>query len=637
MKLKPISVILALTPLALAACGGGGGGAASTISSGGSAVAATQAAVTSGTVTALGSVFVNNNEYDTTTAKVVDDDTGVLSNTTLAPILTPGVGSQANVAIGATGSNGLKAANEIRLVNLARGYADNIDTGLNTITVMGQTAQITPSMTFTDLRVNPTTHVTGLADIVSNTSTTSTPSAGAMFVMVSGYYFGGANNTNNTQTQFIATKVTVLDSSTLSLFNTSYPTDKGGSAMLYEFKGSSVATSAGSSSALSLGSENITIIPTTQCSINGAAATNAQCASIPAGAIVSFMGNTIPINTYSSGSFSSGNFIANQINAYTNGLGTIATTGQTVEVEGEVSYVSGSTFYLNGVTINGSALTSIPVAGTHVEITGTLNSDGSITAVNTQSEAASQIAPNLPRSIFASMVNPATSISAATPLANGSCGTSPTYMLSILGQTVEMDCHTEFADKTVSDDTAYNATTKLNINSLSSYLTNLGSSVYVMASGFKDPSGTIHAKNFSVMAYGATNPLGINTSQSIFSGLASSASVSGSVSTLSLNGVNVLFGNGTSFTLNDLNTGTTGGTALISNPTSLSVGVGDFVVAKGVASTVSGAVTLDTTQSGTLTDTTAALITANANLELNGTGGSDSAPGAYQGFAGFDH
>ncbi len=70
-------IIVFLSLIGLVSCGGGGGGGTS--SSATPTSLQSTATVSNGTVTALGSVFVNGHEFDTSSANIVDADTGIVN------------------------------------------------------------------------------------------------------------------------------------------------------------------------------------------------------------------------------------------------------------------------------------------------------------------------------------------------------------------------------------------------------------------------------------------------------------------------------------------------------------------------------------------------------------------------------
>jgi len=136
--------------LALAACSGSSSNTASNTPSGSSVpnTPSSAAAISSGAISAFGSVFVNGHEFSTAGAKVIDDDTGSTSTSTGG--LEVGVVVDVKGTSDSSGSN--PAAGELHVHPLARGYVDVSDTTTGTLTVMGQTVQITSATLFSDHR-----------------------------------------------------------------------------------------------------------------------------------------------------------------------------------------------------------------------------------------------------------------------------------------------------------------------------------------------------------------------------------------------------------------------------------------------------------------------------------------------------
>ena len=146
MKLHQLALTTsALLVLALAACGGGGSSSSSTAAAGAASTAsAGSGAASSGAITAFGSVFVNGHEFATTHAVVVDDDTGVSVSSTAALE----VGEVVDVMPATNSTTAAPVASALHVHPLARGYVDASSATASTITVMGQTVQLTSSTTF---------------------------------------------------------------------------------------------------------------------------------------------------------------------------------------------------------------------------------------------------------------------------------------------------------------------------------------------------------------------------------------------------------------------------------------------------------------------------------------------------------
>ena len=170
--------------LLLAACGGGGG-SAQTDSQTQNISGVNPGSGSSGTVTAFGSIFVNGHEFATGSATVVDDDAGTTSSDTS----TLEVGMSVDVIPAANSTPQSPQAGEIRLRPLVRGAVDGSDSNAGTLTVMGQTVQLSATTNFSDHRAcltagTPCSPVTGQADL----AVTSGGVAGS-YVSVHGFLF----------------------------------------------------------------------------------------------------------------------------------------------------------------------------------------------------------------------------------------------------------------------------------------------------------------------------------------------------------------------------------------------------------------------------------------------------------------
>jgi hypothetical protein len=114
----------------LVACGGGGGMDSSSPGSGGEGAQS----VASGTVTGLGSIYVNGIEYDDSAARVTDD----LGHVQPASALKMGMQVQLS-GIDPTTSGGMGHAGVIVFTSHLEGPVDSTDAAAGTITVLGQT------------------------------------------------------------------------------------------------------------------------------------------------------------------------------------------------------------------------------------------------------------------------------------------------------------------------------------------------------------------------------------------------------------------------------------------------------------------------------------------------------------------
>jgi hypothetical protein len=428
--------------LALASCGGGGGGG------GGSASSATPtAAVSSGAITAIGSVFVNGHEFNTSGASVVDDDTGATMKTTDLEV---GMVVAVNSAAGST--TAAPQAADIHVSPLARGFVDASDGTAGTITVMGQTVQLTASTAFSDHRAcvtattSPCPAVAGQGDL----ATSGAPSGS--FVAVHGYLFS-----TGASAQIVATLVSVQDYT----------------AGTSRFKLEGQVTGV-SGSVLTIGAESVDLSKAA-CVAKGA---TVLCGGAYAkGDIVAASGVTAP----AAGTFTAAVARLSRLLPQT--------AGTTVEVEGKVSSVSGTTFVIRGITIDGSGLTvPLPAFGDRVELLGTIAADGtSVRATSIEHDVPAATARYI-------LAGPLSTVAAGT--------TSGTFNVTVLGQTILVDASTHIADRTVFPPPTFN------ITNFQAYLNGL-KSPYVVLRTYADGSGALHATDFDVVTAPANGFVGI--------------------------------------------------------------------------------------------------------------------------------
>ncbi|MDE2422810.1 MAG: hypothetical protein KGN31_01210 [Betaproteobacteria bacterium] len=584
---KWVVVGIFLSIFGLASCGGGGGGGTT---SSGTPTAQSTAAVSSGTVTALGSVFVNGHEFDTNSANIVDADTGILNNSSNSALVSTGLLSPEvgmTVAVNsATGSTTLvPVASEVRITPLVRGYVDASDLTAGTITVMGQTIQVTSSTAFTDKRAcatsnscNTTNPLNYLVTGQSNLIATSGGTPGT-FVIIYGYTYAASGSS---QAQIVATMVSAWDE-TNTVFTQTFVTDNHSSAELYPFKVSGIINTTNST----IGSETLNLTAT-NCIVNGV---TAACSSIANGSMVSARGLTAPVNN----TFSPNIVIAQSGVSSINPGGSTLQVGQTVEVEGTVSSVSTPNFVVRGITIDGSLLnTALPIVGSKVELTGTVSANGTIQATSIQTD----VPASLPRTIYSAPISGSSIVAGAQAASN--CSSSlPAYTLTILGQTAVVDCNSEIADRTA---TVFQA---FNINNFKTYISGLSnSSVYAVVSTYIDASSVRRVNSINI----------INAPTSGFvsvSGTATSATVSGTITPFTVQGVTVNYASNT-----------------------LVVNVGDYVTAIGTIDTANPAEIDTNVTNGVLNVIPQSQLISNALTHL-GENGNEG--GINQGFRGFDH
>jgi len=435
--------------ITLAACGGGG--SSSTSSSSGTA---TPSAVSSGTVTAFGSIFVNGHEFSTASARIIDDDTG---NTVAASALE--VGMSVDVTPAATSTSANPVAAEVHLHPLARGVVDGSDTTAGTLVVMGQTVQVTSATNFSDHRAcltaaTPCAPITGQAGLGATTGSGSSAVAGS-YVGVHGYLYASPAGATN----IVATLVSVADQPATS------------NAVAYKAEG--VVTAVGTS-AVTIGGLAIDLSSAT-CYADGATGTTTPCASaFSVGQTVSAVGGTAPALPATS-------FTAARARLHSKLF--VSTDGAAIELEGRVSAVTASpaAFVLRGITVDATALASgtLPAVGDVVEVTGTVATGGA--------------------SVTASSVKLLHAAKAATYGLEGDVGsvaaggTTGTWVLTLLGQTINVTATTRLADRSVHGDHSGGSTGQsFNITTFKDYLA-ASTSQHVIVRAEADSSGALNA------------------------------------------------------------------------------------------------------------------------------------------------
>lgn len=437
----------------LASCGGGGGGGTAAVSgstpSGSTGPTATTLAASSGEITAFGSVFVNGREFSTQGARIVDNDTG----DSVADASTLEVGMSVDVKpLSATTLDAAQPqAAEIRLHPLARGYVDATDTTASTLTVMGQTVQLTAATNFSDRRAcatatTPTcTAITGLSALTATTGA----SAPGSYVTVHGFLFGNGSGAAN----IVATLVSVADA-------------PGSSAGPAAFKAEGTVAALGTSS-LTIGGLTVDLSHAT---CWGASGTTSCASAFSTGQVVSVFAATAP--TLPATSFSAGT-------AALRSKLPVQTVGATVELQGRVSSASGTSFVLRGISIDGSALpaASLPAVGDDVSITGTVAANGNgITA-----SAIKLLHAAVSRSVALEG-----DFSAITAGASAN-----TWVVTVLGQPVTVTASTRLADRSTwaaprSGSNAFNITTFQTV-------LNASASKHLLVSAAADAAGQLTA------------------------------------------------------------------------------------------------------------------------------------------------
>ncbi|CAM3803227.1 DUF5666 domain-containing protein [Roseateles saccharophilus] len=432
----------------LASCGGGGGSAAPATPSSSNGPAASTLSASSGEITAFGSVFVNGHEFSTQGAKLVDNDTGE----TLADASALEVGMSVDVKpMSATALDAAAPqAAEIRLHPLARGYVDAATSTASTLTVMGQTVQLTSATNFSDRRAcvtattSPCTPVSGLSGL----SVTSAAAVPGSYVTVHGFLFsagsGGAN--------IVATLVSVGDAPT----GTSRPA---------AFKAEGSVLSTGTNS-VTIGSLAVSLAQATCWGADG----KTSCATaFSTGQVVSVYSATAPA------------LPATSFSASTAALRSrlpVETVGATVEVQGRVSSTSGTSFVLRGISVDGAALAAAdrPVVGDDVRVTGTVATGGAITA-----SAIKLLHAAISRSL--TLEGDYSAVAAGT--------SANTWVVTLMGQSITVDASTRLSDRT-------SWTTNFNITTFQSVLS-AASSKHLVVSAAADASGMLTATNLRLM------------------------------------------------------------------------------------------------------------------------------------------
>jgi hypothetical protein len=462
MKRLPELLHLAglVAALSLAACGGGGGSAASSAeaTAGSGTSGASAQAVSSGTISAFGSVFVNGHEFALGSARVIDDDTGA-SGTDMSALE---VGMAVDIKTASHPSATSPSADEVHLHPLARGIVDASDAAAGTLTVMGQSVQLTAATNFSDHRAclsaatSPCTPVTGQSGLTATSGSGSGAVAGS-YVTVHGYLY--ASGAAAAGANIVATLVSVSD----------LPTATAGP--LYKAEG--VVTATGSSS-VTIGGLSVDLASAT-CY---AAGSTTPCASaFGAGQVASVFGATAP-------ALPAAAFRATT--ALLRPTLVVQTAGATVELEGKVSSVTASPagFVLRGVAVDASALTSgsLPAVGDLVRVLGTVASGGNAVSATTVTVL------HAARSATYGLEG-----NAAAVAAGSSAGT---YVLTLLGQPISVDAGTRLADRSVRGHGG-NSANPFNITTFQTYLA-ASASQHLLVSTQGDASGKLSALSVTI-------------------------------------------------------------------------------------------------------------------------------------------
>jgi hypothetical protein len=456
MKIQHLALTAsAALVLALAACGGGGGGTQSSTTT-----PVSLGAASSGAISAFGSVFVNGHEFSTTHASVVDDDTGATSTSTTGLE----VGEVVDVIPSSASTNTAPEASELHVHPLARGYVDASDSTASTLTVMGQTVQLTSATNFSDHRAcvvattSPCAAVTGQAGLGATTGSGTNAVAGS-YVTVHGYLFASAPTAVN----IVATLVSVSD----------VPTSTTTGA---NFKAEGVVNATGTS-AITVGGLNINLASAT-CRVSGV--TTACASAFSVGQVVSSIASAAP-------SLPAVSLLAS--NAHLGANVAVDTATSSVEVEGGVSSVNttASSFVVRGLSVDASKLpagSALPAVGDIVRVLGALSSNG-------QSVAATSV------TVLHAAASASLELSGdASGVAAGS--SSGSYVVSVLGESINVTSSTRLADHSTKGWWGVNpATNPFNITTFQTYLA-ASASQHLMVHAEADASGNLNAVSITI-------------------------------------------------------------------------------------------------------------------------------------------
>ena len=337
----------------------------------------------SGVITGFGSVIVNGHEFATgMNTQVLDGDNDDAASSTAN--LQVGM----TVDVDASGSN----ATMLRFTSAVRGEVDAVDTMGNTLTVLGQTVQVTSGTSFVGSKTSgsATTAITQLSDIGVGD-----------YVVAYGYIECPSSGCGSGATDIVATLV-------------HEPTVAG----KYRVQGY-VSNYSASSGSFTINGLTVDVVT------SGSAATvcNTMNCAFANGDFVSVRATAAPTGTFSSGS-STLTLAANFVK-----LRPVAPTfapGSTVTLEGPVTQLGTTGFVLRGISVDASGVAS-SLAGLAdnqiVEVTGTISSTATLvaTAITVERQAT-----------FALM---------------GALDAAPAATFSVLGQTFSVTSDTRFGDR----------------------------------------------------------------------------------------------------------------------------------------------------------------------------------------------
>ncbi|MDE2081584.1 MAG: hypothetical protein KGI90_09535 [Burkholderiales bacterium] len=452
--------------LLVSACGGGSGSAGTPVSASTATPQSASPGSSSGSISAFGSVFVNGHEFDTRNARVLDDDAGSADLGTGALE----VGMSVDVVPAADSTDAHPDAAEIHLHPLARGYVDAVGGSASTLTVMGQTVQVTAATNFSDHRAclaaaTPCSAITGLGGLAATSGSGASAVAGS-YVTVFGYlYSSGAAGSGSS---IVATLVSVRDPLA--------------SPVAYKAEG---VVSAAGGTALTLGGLAVDLSAAT-CRSAGASVPCSGAYSV--GQVVSVVGATAPVLPATA--FQPGL-------AWLRSALPVATDGTVVELEGKVGSVATSpaSFTLRGIQIDASAVpaASLPAVGDIVRVTGTVAAGG--TAVQ------------------AGAVTLLHAAHAATYGFEGDAGgvsvdsTANSYGLVLLGQRITVNAGTRLADRSQRNGDDGPTANPFNITTFQSYLA-ASASQHLLVTAQADAAGNLSALSVTIVPPAPTAGVG---------------------------------------------------------------------------------------------------------------------------------
>ncbi len=334
----------------------------------------------SGVITGFGSVFVNGKEFATNSnTQVLDGDNDDAATSTAS--------LQVGMTVDVDADEG--TATMLRFTSAVRGEVDAVDTMASTLTVLGQTVQITSGTSF--------------AGNVGNSSAGSTPKQLSDvhvgdYVVVFGFLECTGSSCSSGATDIVATLV-----------------NEPASVGKYRAQGY-VTNYSSSTSSFTINGLTVDIVTSgmspTHC--------NTMNCTFANGDFVSVRSKTAP-----TGSLSAGTLTLTADDVKLRQVAPTFAAGSTVTIEGPVTQLSGTSFVVRGISVDASGIAS-SVAGLSnnqiVEVTGTISSSGTLMATSITVERH------------------------ATFLMMGALDSVSTTGFSVLGQSFSVNSTTRFGD-----------------------------------------------------------------------------------------------------------------------------------------------------------------------------------------------